>query len=155
MGRLVNSVGCLLPRPSQDLQQPPSCSHAPAGIGGLTCYSSVTSQDWLLSWLGTVQHPSPSPPRTPLHSVLLVATSCLVTAWQGDRGGDSSTPYLIPFSLSPSSLSSTGPPLSFTWALGWGLGLGGPLPFLRDLLPFSGPGRLMNAPWHLLHVLFA
>lgn len=130
MGRLVNSVGCLLPRPSQDLQQPQSCSHAPADVGGLTCYSSVTSQDGLLSWRGTAQHPSPSPPRTPLHSVPLVAASCLVTCMAGGQGWGQQC--ALPDSLIPVSLFSfLHRPPSFLYLgsrLGSRLGRASPLP---------------------------
>lgn len=126
----MNYVGCAIPRPSQKLQQLHSCSHAPTGVGRLTCYSGVTYQDG--SCPGQDQHSILLAPllSTPLSkpfrfSLLQLPawSSFRAIAWQGNKGGDSSVPDLNPSFLSPSSLSSAG----LTWALGWGLGLGVPL----------------------------
>lgn len=63
-----------IPRPRQKLQQD-SSSEAPTGVVRLTCYSGVTHQDWLLSWLGPAQHLFPFPTPLPKHLSLLVAAS--------------------------------------------------------------------------------
>lgn len=110
---LVNYVARAIPRPRQKLQQQDSCSCAPTGVGRHTCYSRVTFQDWLLSWLGTAEHPFPLPPLSglPRHSVpschsFLAHSSVKATAWQRDRGGSSSVSYRIPFLPPPPSLPS-------------------------------------------------
>lgn len=121
----------LFPGPARSCRSRNSSSYAPTGVGRHTCYSRVTYQDWLLSWLGPAQHPFPFPslcwpPKA--FCLFLSQLPCPVflqgTAWQRDRGGSSSVSYPSPF-LAPCSLFPflPWPPLFLIWTPGWGLGL--------------------------------